>query len=322
MTTYIVDLDRWTDDTHREILQLLPPDLMDFRDLEGGIARLMTMLGAAPVELPAGVDISDHLVDADDGHRVLVRVYRPSGVTDALPVLYWMHGGGLILGEVAMDDAHCAGIAQRLGIAVASVEYRLSPAHPYPTPLDDCHAGLTWVHAQAADLALDPDRIAIGGGSAGAGLAAALALLVRDRGTVPVCFQLLRYPMIDDRNATPSSHAVTDGRVWNRDANLVGWSSYLGAAAGSDDVPAYAAAARAADLTGLPPAIVTVGTLDMFLDEDIAYATALVRAGVPTELHVYAGAFHGSDVMVAHSAVSQRWRTDEIEALGRALSPS
>jgi acetyl esterase/lipase len=169
-------------------------------------------------------------------------------------------------------------------------------------------------------LGIDVTRIAIGGGSAGAGLAASLALLARDRGELHPCFQLLRYPMLDDRNTTASSYELTDHRVWNRSANVVGWGAYLGADAGADDVSPYAAAARATDLTGLPPAIISVGELDMFLDEDIEYARRLIAAGVSTELHVYGKCIHGSDALVPHSATVQRWKRDEMDALQRALT--
>lgn len=299
---------------------MLPSNFMDLSDLESAVAMVMSMLGSAPAEIPAEVVIDDHHVQTTDGHQLLVRVYRPRAQRAASPCLYWMHGGGLVLGNVAMDDARCIEIVQQLNIVVASVDYRLAPKFPYPTPLDDCYAGLEWVTSSAEALGLAADRIAIGGGSAGAGLAAGLALLARDRGQLHPCFQLLRYPMIDDRNSTGSSHAVTDMRVWNRSANLVGWGAYLGDAAGSGEVSQYAAAARATDLSGLPPAIVTVGELDMFLDEDIEYAQRLLAAGVSTELHVYSKCVHGSDALVPHAEASQRWKRDELAALDRALN--
>lgn len=309
-----------TDDTHREILAMLPDNLFDLSDLESGVALLMGLLGSAVAEVPATVVVEDHFAQTADGHRLLVRLYRPRAARASSPALYWMHGGGMVLGSVAMDDARCIEIVEQLDIAVASVEYRLAPAFPYPVPLDDCYAGLEWLFSAADSLGLDADRIAIGGGSAGAGLAAGLALLARDRGQITPCFQLLRYPMIDDRNTTQSSQAVTDLRVWNRSANLTGWGAYLGDAAGTDDVSPYAAAARATDLSGLPPAIVTVGELDMFLDEDIEYAQRLIAAGVSTELHVYRGCIHGSDAMVPHSNTVQQWKRDEIAALDLALN--
>ena len=304
---------------HRTILGLLPPNLFDFDDLDDGIARVMGLLAAAPAELPDDVVLEDHDVALADGHELMVRLYRPTAAARPSPVLYWIHGGGLILGAVAMDDGHCADIAQRLQIVVASVQYRLAPQWPYPTPLDDCEAGLRWMIHVAGALGVDRSRIVIGGGSAGGGLAAALTIRTRDRGEIQPVLQLLRYPMIDDRNVTESSHDIVDGRVWNRSANIAGWNAYLQGAAGDADVSADAAPARATDLAGLPPTIVTVGALDLFLDEDIAFARALLRAGVRTELRVYPNAFHGSDVMVAHAEVSQRWRQDEVDALRRAI---
>jgi acetyl esterase/lipase len=226
----------------------------------------------------------------------------------------------MVLGDVAMSDDSCAAMAHELKIVVASVEYRLAPEHPFPAPLEDCYAGLAWLSACADERGVDRARIAIGGPSAGGGLAAGLALLARDRGEVPVRFQLLVYPMIDDRNATPSSRAITDPKVWNRHANEVGWNAYLAGRAGADDVSPYAAPARATDLAGLPPTYINVGDLDLFLDEDLAYARALMAAGVPVELHVYPGAFHGSNAFVSRSALSQRWTADERAALHRALN--
>ncbi len=315
-----MDIEARTDETHRQVLAILPPNLMDFSDLAAGVTQLMSLLGAATPELPDSVEIEDHHVPADDGHQVLVRVYRPRTPRPDSPSLYWMHGGGMILGEVAMDDAHCAEIVQQLNIVVASVDYRLAPAHPYPVPLEDCYGGLRWLFDSAESLGLDPERIAIGGGSAGGGLAAGLGLLARDRGQLRPCFQMLRYPMIDDRNETASSHAITDLRVWNRAANLIGWDAYLAGGAGSPDVSIYAAPARATDLAGLAPTIITVGDLDMFVDEDIAFAQALLAAGVPTELHVYPGSFHGSDALVPHADASRRCKRDELAALDRALN--
>ena len=225
----------------------------------------------------------------------------------------------MVGGTVASTDGYCAWIADELGVLVASVDYRLAPEHPYPAPIEDCHAGLRWLVASATELGIDLARVAIGGGSAGAGLAAGLALLVRDQGEITVRYQHLVYPMIDDRNQTASSHAILDSRVWNRTCNHVGWNAYLGGRAGTDGVEAYAAPARATDLAGLPPTYICVGTLDLFLDEDIEYARRLLAAGVPTELHVYPGAFHGSPGTVPNAVLSRRWRADELDSIRRAL---
>ena len=301
--------------------EMLPGDLLDLSDVPAARATFDELMALLPTpEIPDTVEIADHHAEAADGHRVLVRVYRPKQRRDRSPGLYWIHGGGMVLGSVDINDASCAAIASDLNVVVASVEYRLAPEFPYPTPLEDCYCGLVWFFDQAEAFGLDTARIAIGGASAGGCLAAGLALLARDRKQVSPCFQLLTFPMLDDRNETPSSFMIDDNRVWNRDANMAGWSAYLDGNNGADDVPYYAAPARATDLGGLPPAIITVGGLDIFLDEDIAYAQALLAAEVPCELHVYPGAFHGSSTLVPDSDTSRRWRRDEKAALDRALN--
>ncbi len=181
----------------------------------------------------------------------------------------------------------------------------MAPETPYPGPLDDCYQGLRWTYEHAADLGIDPSCIGVMGVSAGGGLAAALALLARDRGEVPVAFQLLDSPMLDDRQRTLSSRQ--DGLpVWSRNSNTFGWKAYLGDRYGRDDVPATAAPSRAADLAGLPPAFVSVGALDGFRDEDVEYALRLNQAGVPAELHVYPGACHGFTMLAPEAAVTKQ----------------
>ncbi len=317
-----MDLADRLDRQHLSVYRAMPDDLLAGLSTDIAAVRARSAELAAGVARPAWPDdvaTEDHHAPGADGTAVLVRVYRPAAAPSPAPVLYWVHGGGLVMGSVAQNDDMCASIASHHGIVVTSVEYRLAPEHPYPAPLDDCYAGLRWLAAHAAELDVDVTRIAIGGASAGGGLAAGLALLARDRAEVAVCFQLLVYPMLDDRNATPSSHAIVDPKVWNRDANAAGWNAYLAGRAGADDIDAYAAPARAADLAGLPPTYIDVGDLDLFLDEDIAYAQGLMRAGVPVELHVYPGAFHGSNNFVSRSALSRRWNADERAALARAL---
>jgi len=270
-----------------------------------------------PPAPPTKTRYEDHVVPGPDGDPdITLRMYRAPGTTGPAPALYWIHGGGYIFGSALDPDVRLSRWAEQLGCVVVSVEYRLAPEHPYPAPLEDCYAGLRWTYGQAATLGIDPQHIAIGGASAGGGLAAGLALLARDRGEVPIAFQLLIYPMIDDRNATGSSHL--DALVWSRGANDLGWRAYLGCLAGGD-IPPYAAAARATDLAGLPPAQITVGTCDVFRDEDIEYAARLLAAGVPTELHVYPGAPHGFEMLAPDAGVSQRCRRDIDEALARAL---
>jgi acetyl esterase/lipase len=256
----------------------------------------------AGIELSDAVERTEHVVVDDP--RVVVRVHRPKGVDGPLPCIFSIHGGGYIVGSYDMDDAKFDRQCVHFPCVGVSVEYRLAPETPYPGPLDDCYAGLRWTYEHAAELGIAPDRIGISGVSAGGGLAAALALLARDRAEVPVAFQLLEGPMIDDRQTTSSSRL--DGLpIWSRESNEFGWRSYLGERYGGD-VPAYAAAARATDLAGLPPALVIVGGADGFRDEDIEYALRLNQAGVPTELHVLPGAPHGVQYF-ADSVVARRW---------------
>jgi acetyl esterase/lipase len=213
-------------------------------------------------------------------------------------------------------------VASEVECAVFSVDYRLAPEFPFPAGLHDCYAALKWVHAEAAELQVDTSRIAIGGGSAGGGLAAGLALFARDRAEVPVSFQVLLVPMLDDRTTTLADpHPYAGELTWTATQNLFGWTSYLGGAPGGEGVSEYAAAARTASLAGLPAAYIATGALDLFLEEDMEYARRLTRAGVPTELHVYPGAYHGFS-RAANARVAQAYRRDMTNALRRAFEPA
>lgn len=275
-------------------------------------------------EMVAAIELSDDVVRKDyvvrDDPHVIVRVHRPRGARGELPCVYSMHGGGYVFGSYDMDDARFDRWCRRHACVGVSVEYRLAPETPYPGPLDDCYAGLRWVFDHADELGVDRSRLGISGVSAGGGLAAALALLARDRGDVPLAFQLLECPMIDDRQITSSSRR--DGLiVWSRESNTFGWRSYLGELYGRHDLPAYAAAARATDLAGLPPALVIVGGADGFRDEDIDYAARLNQAGVPTELHVLPGAPHGVQ-MFATTGIARRWTDLVDDWIARQLAPN
>jgi acetyl esterase/lipase len=233
-----------------------------------------------------------------------------------------IHGGGYVLGSARSSDATNRALVAELNCAVFSVEYRLAPETPYPGPLEDCYAALAWLHAHAGDLRINTTRIGVAGESAGGGLAAALALLARDRGKLPVAFQHLIYPMIDDRTGAPGStceNAFVGHHVWTRTQNVFGWTALLGTAPGGADVSPYAAPARAINLEGLPPAFIAVGALDLFLEEDLAYAQRLARAGVPIELHVYPGAFHAFNMPPHTARVAQSAVRHSREALRKAL---
>lgn len=253
---------------------------------------------------------------------VTVRVYRPLAEPDGLlPGVFEIHGGGFIMGNIEMMDPWCDKVAAEFPAVVVSVEYRLAPEYPFPAGLEDCYAALAWFADNAESLGVDCDRIAIAGQSAGGGLAAATALLARDRGGPELCFQLLEIPELDDRLETPSMQAFVDTPLWNRPNAERSWAWYLGPdnpAPGAPDVSHRAAPARETDLSGLPPAYVSVMEFDPLRDEGLDYGTRLLQAGVSTELHAYPGTFHGSS-LIREAAVSQRAGRDAWEALRRGV---
>src|SRR5919106_2037840 len=266
-------------------LPSLDLDLVAMLRQPGFIAEL-----SGSVELSGAVEVMEQTVPGNPA--VPVRVHRSKQRSGLEAAIVAIHGGGYVMGSAAMYDLSFDRWCPSLGFVGVSVEYRLAPETPYPGPLHDCYAALSWTHEHADELGVDPNRIGIAGISAGGGLAAGLALLARDRGDVPVAFQLLDCPMLDDRSRTPSMQ-VDDLFVWTREANEFGWRAYLGDLQGSVEVPPYAAPACATDLAALPPAFVSVGTIDGFRDEDVDYALRLNQAGVPCELHVYPGVPHG-----------------------------
>lgn len=273
--------------------------------------------------VPEDLVIADHAVaSAGDGGALRVRSYRPQGLQTGGPAVLYLHGGGFALGSRDADDLIAGPMAQHLGCTVVAVDYRLAPEHPHPAPVDDCLLALEWLGTHGAEIGVDPARVALYGASAGGGLAAATALLARDCGVAPPVIQVLANPMLDDRNVTPSSYEVVDLGAWDRDANVRAWRQLLGPRAGGDDVSPYAAPARADDLTGLPPAYVDVGQLDVFRDECLDYAARLMRAGVAVELHVLPGVVHGSEFLAPDAAASRRLVAGRLGALRRALGLS
>ncbi len=301
------------------VLELFPAELMTLIGDDPPAARallaglLEEMLKNMP---PTDVTIEERGIPGADGEIPIV-IYQPPTPVPR-PGLLLMHGGGYIVGT-AREDINGIGYAEHVGCTVVSVDYRLAPEHSYKEAIADCFAGLNWMVDNASELGVDPKRIAIGGGSAGGGLTAALALYSRDHAGPELAFQLLVYPMLDDRHETPSGYEVTHPNMWHRDVSLKAWKMYLGDERGSESVSPYAAPARAEDLSGLPPAYVIVGTEDLFRDEDIDYAQRLMAAGVPTELQVIPGMFHGGETFVPLAAVSQQMRQGYMDALKRAI---
>jgi acetyl esterase/lipase len=276
---------------------------------------------SAGVVLSDAVERRDVVVPGAAGDPdVVIRIHRPAGVEGPLPCVYSIHGGGYVMGSFTMDDRRFDHWCPKYKCVGVSVEYRLAPETPFPGPLEDCYAGLKWVHEHASELGIDATHIGLCGASAGGGLAAALALLARDRGEIPVRFQLLDCPMLDDRQISPSSQ-LDALHIFSRESNTFGWKSYLGDLYGAADVPAYAAPARATDLAGLPPAYVCVGAVDGFRDEDIDYAMRLNQAGVPAELHVYSGAPHGV-MLFSDAPVAKRYAAGIEDWIARQLRPA
>ncbi len=302
------------------MLSQMPP--MSFDDLPAARAASKQMMAAMKTQMSdiPGVITEDRTIPGPQGSPdVAVRIYRPEIQPGLLPALLWIHGGGYMLGDIEQEDFTAKQFTLAGECVVVSVEYRLAPEHPYPAPLEDCYAALKWLSAHANELGIDRSRIAIGGASAGGGLAAGLAILTRDRAEVKTIYQLLVYPMINDCNIAPASDTLPETLFWTRENNLIGWRSYLGCEPGSDDISCYAAAFRATNLEGLPPAYITVGDLDLFALEDIEYSRRLIEAGVPAELHVYTGGCHAFDMLVPNSNLSKRFVSDIHRALKRAL---
>jgi acetyl esterase len=305
-----------------ELAALVPllPNL-DFGDIAGSRAMLgLAPAGGTTVETirADGVVISSRRIPgAPGGPEVPVRIYRPEA-DGFRPVLVYFHGGGFVLGQVQLFDTMCKNFATEVDAVVVSVDYRLAPEDPFTAAVDDCYAALSWAVSQAEEAGIDPTRVAVGGLSAGGGLAAAIPLLARDRGGPEIAFQLLINPMLDDRLGTVSSKSFTDTPLWRYRDAAAAWDLYLGAERA--EVSPYAAPARATDFAGLPPAYVLTSEFDPLRDEGIAYAARMLEAGVPVELHNMAGTFHGFDAFP--TAISRTAVAEQHAALRKALGTS
>lgn len=293
-----------------EVLATLQPDPGAWDDIAGSRAAFRLLVQHAPRD--PRIDVEELAVPGGDGQSLTVRVYRPQQPSGVVGV--WFHGGGFVFGDLDSEDVACQRVCARLGAVVVSVDYRLAPEHPFPAGVEDCYAALVWAGSTGAE------RLFVGGHSAGGGLAAAVALLARDRGGPALAFQYLGYPALDDR-PTASSLSVVDPRVLDAHACRRMWAYYLGGQEGSP----YAAPARADDLSGLPPAYVLVVEHDPLRDEGLDYASRLATAGVPVTSHLVRGAFHGFEGLVPESALAldtvERSLVALAEGLGVPLLP-
>jgi acetyl esterase/lipase len=301
------------------LLQAFPGGFNAIDDIVARRAAISGLIASIAAETPPNENVTseDLVVPGPAGAPdVPVRVYRPAGAVGVLPGVLYIHGGGMVMGDIAAEDLWAQRLCEAVGAIVISTGYRKAPEHPHPAQVDDCYASLVWAAAHADELGLDPGRLAVYGGSAGGNLAVATALTARDRGAPTICFVMAAYPMLDDRNETPSSHEITDVGIWDRGGNLQAWAWFLAGRTADE----YAAPARATDLGGLPPAYLDVGELDLFRDEDIDFAARLLQAGVPTELHVYPGAYHASETVAPDAPLSRRIWAGRFDALRRALA--
>jgi acetyl esterase len=301
----------------RPIVAFLPQlDLSDIRAVRDVLIQLRAAVPAA--ERPTSVSVDRRMISGSTGTPdVEVCVVTPEQAGPR-PGLIWLHGGGFVMGDVDGDLGSVMTIAAEVGVVIVSVSYRLAPEHAYPAAVDDGYAALCWLYEHTQELGVDPNRIGVGGISAGAGLAAALALISRDRGGPSLCFQLLETPVVDDRCDTASMHSFADTPLWTYGNAVLSWDAYLGPLR-NGEVPAYAAPTRASDLSGLPPAYVVTCEFDPLRDEGIAYANQLMNAGVPTELHHYPGTFHGCPGAGGNTSIAQRMVQDRLAAMRRAF---
>ena len=305
-----------------ELLPLQAVTLDILNDLAGAREIFLRGMMVRQKNIPAieRIEVKDEwLKGFMDEPDVRVKTYTPVDVDGPMPALIWCHGGGYVLGSVDVESPAMQRMADSLDCVIVAVEYRLAPEHPFPAALHDGYAALSWVFDHAASLNVDSTRIAVGGVSAGGGLAAALALMVREKGEYQLAFQYLRCPMLDDRHELPSTHLPLDGIAWDRARNQYGWRAYLGEQS-LEHLPIYAIPGRVEDLSNLAPAYIAVGSVDLFLDENMAYARRLLAAGVAAELHVFAGGYHGFEFIKPAAQVSQRANNMGINVLRQAFN--
>jgi len=319
-----VNIDDRVHPEFREVYKQKPPGLKAFeedkiKETRQVVDYIMTTFAQYPRD---NLNVSNKTIPGPEGApEISVRIYKPKDThaNTKLPGLLWIHGGGYLFGNPDSAGYWPVCLADQVKCVAVVVDYRLAPEHPYPAGLEDCYAALVWMTKAAEELGIDVDRIAVGGESGGGGLTAALTLYARDKKGPKICFQMPLYPMLDDRNTTPSSYEITDGRNWNRDTNISAWAMYLKDYK-DKEIPIYAAPSRAKDLSNLPPTFTFVGDLDVFRDETIDYTQRLMQAGVPVEFHVYPGGTHGFEVCFPEIELSKRISASGVYALKTAVN--
>lgn len=314
-------VDRQLRERLREILEDLPTPLTADLIPERRRRTAAGTLSDEDIRRGGAFELEERLVPGPAGAPdVPVIICRPTASPPPYPVVYNTHGGGMVHGNNRTIELACElDRAEVLQLAVAAVEYRLAPEHPDPAPVEDCYAGLVWLAENGSEVGLDPERIVVSGCSAGGGLAAGTALLVRDRGGPKLIGQMLQAPMLDDRCNTPSMAQLKDAALWDGLSNLAGWSALLGERRGTEEVSCYAAPARATDLSGLPPLHLDLGSVEAVRDEAVDYATRIWQAGGEAELHVWGGAFHSFDEWVPDAIVSRAANETRIAFMRRLL---
>lgn len=305
---YAAAMEQWATLTHA----LKPAPVGDIATRrQQGEAMLSQVVAHLP--MPTDVELYDYQTETKDGAGLMLRMYTKR---DRRPgsAVYFIHGGGMIMNNLSHFDRIIARHVSGSGVPFLAVEYRKAPEHPAPRPAEDCYEGLLWMAEHAGELGVDLARIAVMGDSAGGGLAAAVAIMARDRGGPAIARQILLYPMLDDRNTVPRPE-LEDLVGWGYDSNITAWSALLGEAAGGPDVSPYAAPARLPDASGLPPLYMDLGELDIFFDEDLAYARLLASAGVSTEVHVHPGLPHAWELFCPEIGASIRAREDRLRVI-------
>jgi acetyl esterase/lipase len=302
------------------IIDNIPDMSVSAEKLAAARAVIVELTRQQLADADTSVRVTEHVAQGREGApQVRVLLYRPPDLEANAPVLLQIHGGGFLFGTAELGDPRNRALAKAIGCAIVSTDYRLAPESIYPAALEDVYAALTWVHERGPALGLDPRRIAVRGDSAGGGLAAALAMLARDRSGPPILFQLLVYPMLDDRTCVAGHNPFAGEFIWDSKSNLFAWRSWLGMDPGGPGVPVLAAPARSEILGGLPPTMIATAALDLFIDENLEFARRLLQAGVPTEVYVAPGAFHGFEAIAPNATISRIFIERCIDAVKRAF---